>query len=238
MSSQSDFRVDWCSHEAAKYACEHWHYSRCMPAGKMVRAGVWEKGAFVGAVIFSYGASPPFFKWAERVLGCNKFEIVEMTRVALRGHDTPVSKIIAIALKMLRRHCPKLRCVVSFADCDQNHHGGIYQAGNWIFTGTNCVGERCGFLIRGKKMHPRSLGAKGYEQSLRGAKMLDPHAVELKTKGKNKYLMPLDGEMRNLVEKMRQPYPKRAGSAGSGTSPDQGGRGGATPTPALSTTET
>jgi len=237
MSSQTDFRVDWCSHEAAKYACEHWHYSRCMPAGKMVRAGVWEKGAFVGVVIFSYGASPPFFKWAERVLGCSKFEIVELTRVALRGHDTPVSKIIAIALKMLRKHCPKLRCVVSFADCDQNHHGGIYQAGNWTFLGTNCVGERCGFLIRGKKMHPRSLGAKGYEQSLRGAKMIDPHAVELKTKGKNKYLMPLDSEMRSRVEKMRQPYPKRAGSAASGTPPIQGGRGGATPTPALSSQE-
>jgi hypothetical protein len=67
--------------------------------------------------------------------------------------------------------------------------------------------------------------------------MLDPHAVELKTKGKNKYLMPLDGEMRSRVEKMRQPYPKRAGSAGSGTPGIQPGRGGATPTPALSSTE-
>jgi hypothetical protein len=51
---------------------------------------------------------------------------------------------------------------------------------------------------------------------------------------KHKYLMPLDEDMRRQIEPLRKPYPKRAGSAGSGTSPDQGGRGGATPTPALS----
>jgi hypothetical protein len=214
---KSDLRIDWATYEAAKFACQNWHYSRCMPVGKMVKIGVWENDLFIGVVLFSYGASPPFFIWAKNVLGCSKCEIVELTRVALREHNTPVSKIIAIALKMLQKHCPKLRCVVSFADCDQNHHGGIYQAGNWLFAGTNCIGERCGFLINGKKMHPRSLGAKGYEQSLRGAKMLDPKAVELKTKGKNKYLMPLDDEMRKRIEPLRKPYPKRVRSVESDT---------------------
>lgn len=234
MSGKPELRLDWCTYEAAKYACEKWHYSRCMPAGKMVRIGVWENKCFIGCVIFSYGASPPFFKWAERILDCSKFEIVELTRVSLHKHNTPVSKVIALALKMLTKHCPKLKCVVSFADCDQNHHGGIYQAGNWVFCGTNCIGERCGFMINGKKMHPRSLGAKGYEQSLKGARMIDPHAIELKTKGKHKYLMPLNNEMRAKIKPLSKPYPKRAGSAASGTSINQIEREGATPIPALS----
>jgi hypothetical protein len=37
-----DLKVDFCSHEAAKYACEHWHYSRCVPASKLIKIGVWE----------------------------------------------------------------------------------------------------------------------------------------------------------------------------------------------------
>lgn len=36
-------RLDFCSHEAAKHSVFRWHYSRCMPAGKLVRIGVWEE---------------------------------------------------------------------------------------------------------------------------------------------------------------------------------------------------
>jgi len=48
-------RLDWCSHEAAKYAVEKWHYSRTMPVGKMVKIGVWEDSKFIGAVVFAQG---------------------------------------------------------------------------------------------------------------------------------------------------------------------------------------
>ena len=53
--SKVDLRVDWCSYEAAKYAVEHWHYSRSMPVGKLLTVGVWENGEFVGAVIYAWG---------------------------------------------------------------------------------------------------------------------------------------------------------------------------------------
>ena len=64
MSSKSDLRLDWCSHEAAKYAVEHWHYSQRMPAGKNTYIGAWEGGKFIGALVFGLGAgadaeSPP-----------------------------------------------------------------------------------------------------------------------------------------------------------------------------------
>jgi hypothetical protein len=233
MSSRPELRLDWCSHEAAKYAVEKWHYSRCMPAGKLAKIGVWESDKFIGVVLYGLGASPPFYVWAQRTLDIKQTEACELVRVALTRHATPVSRIIAISLKMLRALCPKLRCVVSFADCDQGHHGGIYQASGWTFLGTTCKGERCGFMINGKKMHPRSLGAKGYEQSLKGARMIDPRAYEVKTKGKHKYLMGLDQPMRDRLALLAQEFPKRAGSAASGTPDDQSGRDGATPIPAL-----
>jgi hypothetical protein len=51
--------------------------------------------------------------------------------------------------------------------------------------------------------------------------------------GKHRYLMPLDDAMREQIEPLRQPYPKRVRSADSGTSGDQPEGGGATPTRTL-----
>ncbi|MFE9277177.1 Mom family adenine methylcarbamoylation protein [Paenibacillus glucanolyticus] len=52
-----DLRVDWATHEAAKFSCENFHYSRSLPAGKSVKVGAWEDGQFIGVVIFSRGAT-------------------------------------------------------------------------------------------------------------------------------------------------------------------------------------
>jgi hypothetical protein len=49
--------MDWATHAAAVYACRHWHYSGCMPAGKTVKVGAWELGRFIGCVIFGRGAN-------------------------------------------------------------------------------------------------------------------------------------------------------------------------------------
>lgn len=80
----TDLVVDWCSYEAAKYAVEHWHYSERMPAGKLVKLGIWENSCFVGVVVFGRGAiyniGKPF--------GLGQTECVELVRVALNnGHQ-------------------------------------------------------------------------------------------------------------------------------------------------------
>ena len=49
-------KLDWCSHEAARWAVEHWHYSKSMPTPPVVKIGVWEDERFIGVVLFSRGA--------------------------------------------------------------------------------------------------------------------------------------------------------------------------------------
>ena len=49
--------LDFCDHRAAKHAVMRWHYSRKMPASKLVRIGVWEEGRFCGAVLYGVGAN-------------------------------------------------------------------------------------------------------------------------------------------------------------------------------------
>lgn len=119
-----------CSHEAAKYAVMHWHYSRLMPIGKLVKYGVWENGCFVGAVMFSRGAS-----WNLGMpYGLDQTTCVELTRIALTSERvSPVSQVASRAVALLHASNPKLRLVMSFADPVHGHHGGIYQAMNWLY---------------------------------------------------------------------------------------------------------
>lgn len=224
MPNKPELRIDWATYSAARYACRHWHYSGCLPVGKLVKVGAWEDGRFVGVVVFGRGATPNL----GRPYGLKQTECVELVRIALRDHASPVTRIVAIAIRMLRQLCPGLRLIVSFADASQGHHGGIYQAGNWIYTGAGSPATF--YRVKGRIMHPRSIGAAGYVQNLDGARKLDPNAEAVEVPGKHRYLMPLDQDMVEQVMPLSKPYPsRRKGQA----SEDPSGLGGSTPTPAL-----
>ena len=202
-------RLDFCDHKAALYACEHWHYSKCVPKGKLVKIGVWEDGQFQGAIIFSPGASSHLGK----PYGLGPFEITELTRVALRKHQTPVSKLISIAIKLLKKHCPGLRLIVSFADPHEGHNGGIYQAGNWIYAGKTGKGITY-FDKSGKRWHSRNVGKEALvETSGWGMKKApSKNLMRVIRPGKHRYLYPLDQEMKDRVMSLAQPYPKKEAS--------------------------
>jgi len=225
--SKANLKIDWATHAAAKYACENWHYSGCLPVGKLVKVGAWEVGKFIGVVLFGRGATPNLGK----PYSLGQDECVELVRIALTKHENAVSRIASLAVKFLRKTNPKLRLIVSFADQSQGHHGGIYQAGNWVYNGQGDPAKF--YMIRGKLTHPRSIGAKGFVQNLSGAKKLDPNATVVDVPGKHRYLMPLDKAMRKQILPLSKPYPKRVSSETSDTLDFQSGKGGATPTDAL-----
>ena len=195
-------KLDWCSHEAAKYAVEHWHYSKRMPVGPMVKVGVWENEKFIGCVLFARGAN--------NALGCaynlSLTEVCELVRIALTIHETPVSRIIAIAQRFLIHHCPGLRLVVSYADSEQGHHGGVYQASNWVYVGRSSGSRE--FFHEGRWKHNREVtaGAFGGKPKHSGKGKGLPCRL---TQGKHKYLMPLDDAMRGQIAPLAKPYPKK-----------------------------
>ena len=215
-------KIDWCSHEAAKYAAEHWHYAACLPRTKLVKIGVWEDEWFIGCVVFSWGAT----KDLVRPYGLDMTEGCELTRVALRGHATPVTRIVARSIHILRRHSPGLRLIVSFADPERGHVGAIYQAGNWIYAGMTKASVE--YWYRGKRWHGRALRATYGTSDMPGVRKIMGSA-------KHRYLMPLDDEMRVRIAPLAKPYPKRprATSIDSDAPAVQAGDGGASPTVAL-----
>lgn len=188
-----ELKIAWATHEAAKHACENWHYSKCLPTGKLVKVGAWEDGKFIGVIIFSRGASPFLLKKYD----LTQFEGCELTRVALSKHATPVSRIVAIAFKFLKKQSSGIRLIVSFADPERGHYGGIYQAGNWIYTGTS--GDTVEYYVGGKWRHVR-----GAYHLVKGRK-----DVPVRTrKGKHRYLFPLDDDIWPKLDSIRLPYPK------------------------------
>lgn len=205
--SKANLRIDWATHEAAKYACENWHYSGCLPVGKLVKVGAWEDAKFIGVVLFGRGATPNLGS----PYNLGQDECVELVRIALSKHKNAVSRIAALAMKFLHKSNPKLRLIVSFADQSQGHHGGIYQAGNWVYNGQGDPAKF--YMIYGKLTHPRSIGAKGLVQNIQGARKIDPSSTVVDVPGKHRYLMPLDEDMRQRIMPLAKPYPKRVKQA-------------------------
>ena len=198
--------VDFCSYKAAQYAVTHWHYSRSMPTGKLIKIGVWEDKKFIGCVLYGRGANIHIGK----PYNLEQDEICELVRVALKNHQTSVTQIISKSLKLLKKTNPHLKLVISYADKDQNHLGGIYQAGNWIYEGLKNQNTTSAFIIKNKKVHPRSIASLGGVQSLEWIQEnMDPNAKKHITKGKYKYLYPLSKKMRKQVLPLKKPYPKR-----------------------------
>lgn len=228
--SKVDLKLDWCSHAAAKYACEHWHYSQSMPTPPYNFVGVWEGQRFIGCVIFSRGAA----RRGPGAYGLQHTEFCELTRVAITDHISPVSRIISIAIRMLRKRSPGVRMIVSYADPNNGHHGGIYQAGGWVFVGQS--GATTEYIAPdGKQWHSRMISTTGAKKcyGIYRSVWKPEQCKKIRLDGKLKYLMPLDDEMRRRIEPLAKPYPKRARSADSGTLVVQTGGGGATPTLAL-----
>jgi len=200
----SNLRVDWCGHDAATYAVEHWHYSEVMPAGQTAKLGVWEGGEFIGTVVFTNGASPWLatpYDWL------TTDDLSELARVALGTHDAPVSKILSYATDLLVERNPGLRLLVSFADQKQDHKGTIYQASNWIYTGESR--SNTDIQIGRARHHERSVGNK-YGTSAVGElkKILDVRPIKRVSRpNKYKYVYPLDDETRRKIETLSEPYP-------------------------------
>ena len=203
-----NLHLDWCSAKAATYATKKWHYTGTTGTPPQVRVGAWERGAFVGVVLFARGAN----KNIGRPYGLEQIECCELVRVALSdSHESPTSRIVSRSIRLLKGKEPKLRLVVSYADKNQDHEGVIYQAMNWIYTGETSSSYMYKWKD-GNFYHQREVSATGkkpYYGQLRIVPKIN-ECEKIPQLGKHKYLYPLDKAIRRQVEALSKPYPKHA----------------------------
>jgi hypothetical protein len=200
-------KLELATYEAVKYACLYFHYAKSIPVQLCSYSVFNEKGEWCGCIVFSSGSNGRLGKKFGLVQG----EWCELVRMALNGKQESTSKALSISLKLLKKHNPLLKLVISYADCDQDHTGIIYQATNWIYEGkVQLNGGTPRIKILGKSTHARTIGKRGWKCNLEWLKKhIDPSAEHIFTTGKHKYLYPLTKELKNICEPLRQPYPKK-----------------------------
>ena len=111
------------------------HYSGKVVNNSQVHVGVFWNGKLEGA--FQFGPSLDKRKIAGLVSGTKWHEFIELNRLAFTDElpRNSESRAISICMKILRKHSPQLKWVVSFADATQCGDGTIYRASGFVLTG-------------------------------------------------------------------------------------------------------
>lgn len=200
--------VDPINYDLARKTVLAYHYSHAMPAGDLVCYGVWERATeYVGCVVYGKGAN----QHIGSPYGLAQHQVFELCRVAMRDHEVPVSRVIALTIKDLRRYYPEIQLLISYADEHQGHLGKIYQAGNWIYTGVSIAYS---FEDQdGNRVHPRSVVSKYGSSEEAYLEEAAPHLKRINVEPKHKYLYPMTHKMRVKISSLSIPYPKEITSA-------------------------
>lgn len=111
------------------------HYSGKYTRNAQVHLGVFLRGRMEGAM--QYGPPLDRRKLAGIIVGGRVRDMIELNRMAFTDAlpRNSESRAIGISLRMLRKHAPHVRFVVSFADAAQCGDGTIYRASGFHLTG-------------------------------------------------------------------------------------------------------
>lgn len=106
------------------------HYAKRVPQIAFA-FGLYDDGNLMGIVTYGMPASP--FLCIGVCGPENRHNVIELNRLCLQNNKkNEASFLIANSLKQL----PKPKVVVSYADTAMGHTGYVYQACNFLFTGT------------------------------------------------------------------------------------------------------
>lgn len=113
------------------------HYSGKVVNNSQLHIGVFLQGNLEGAMQF--GPSLNKRKVQGLVSGTLWHEFIELNRMAFTDSlpRNSESRAIAVAMRLLKKHAPQVKWVISFADATQCGDGTIYRASGFILTGIN-----------------------------------------------------------------------------------------------------
>jgi hypothetical protein len=126
------------------YLCKEWclkkHYAKRLPPIEYAFGLFNESNLMQGIITYSTPVSSNL-----RGIFNNEFKLMELNRLVINEglEKNCLSFFVSQSLKML----PSPLVIISYADTSQNHHGYIYQATNFIYTGLSA--KRTDWKIKG-----------------------------------------------------------------------------------------
>ena len=167
------------------------HYAKRLPSISFA-FGLYLKKILQG--VLTFGMPPNYIE----MKAWEPYELLELNRLVVNEGlpKNTLSFFVSQAIKLLSK--PKV--LISYSDFRQGHHGYIYQATNWIYTGVGGEGQKIYIMKDGSERHQR------HENQI--FKGLVDH-IE-KTTGKARYYY-FHGNKEEMLKKLRfeiKPYPK------------------------------
>jgi hypothetical protein len=111
------------------------HYSGKTVNNSQLHLGVFLDGRLHG--VMQFGPSLDKRKIQGLVSGTQWHEFLELNRMAFDEHlpRNSESRALSVAWRLLRKHAPQVKWVISFADATQCGDGTIYRAAGFVLTG-------------------------------------------------------------------------------------------------------
>ena len=135
--------------------CKEWflkkHYAKRLPSTSYA-FGIYKEKNLIGVCSYGRPMSPALVKGSFNGLFQDHF--LELNRLVI--DENSEKNILSFFVSQTLKKLPSPNVIVSYADTSQNHHGYIYQATNWIYTGLSA--KRPDYKIKGlEHLHSASI---------------------------------------------------------------------------------
>lgn len=169
-----------------------WHYSHSVPSGKTHAFRVED-----AVVMFSIPAN----KNLERFVGAGK--LWELSRLwAPDGHAPNLLTVaISSAVRAFRAIERDAEILVSYADPNVGHRGGIYRAASWVYDGQSEEGRYYRNMADGQVVSRRAFHSG--RRALCKREILALGYEEIKKPGKHRFLFPVTRRARRAIKLRR-----------------------------------
>lgn len=184
----------------AERVVKRWHYMPSLPSDTQFNFGAFQNGKLVGAACYGNVHIPKIPK-----------DFLELRRLVRQpGADFPLSQFVSKTLASLKSR--GIPAVLSYADPAHHHHGGIYQASNWLHLSSKPQGGiRHSFITPdGEISHRQAYRVLGTSSAKRILE-LKPDWTMKRNLRKYRYAMPLKMRMAKMLKILGVtaiPYPK------------------------------
>lgn len=208
MSIKEKYTIKSIDSSVCKEWCLKKHYAKRIPPIEYSFGLFNSENILQGVVTFGTPVSSPL-----RNLWNNEYKLMELNRLII--NEGLEKNILSFFVSNSLKFMPKPLVIVSYADTSHNHHGYIYQATNFIYTGLSAKFND--YYIKGKEhLHNGTIMDMSRGQENRVQWLRDKFGDDLITierPRKHRYFMFLGNKkdrakMLQMLPYKIEPYPK------------------------------
>lgn len=193
------------------FQCKDWllhkHYAKRLPCIEY-SFGLFDNKVLCGVITYGMPPTNPLIK-----IFTKEFKYIELNRLCV--NDGLLENALSFFVSQSIKSLPKPLVIVSYADTSFNHHGYIYQATNFIYTGLSA--KRTDWKIKGmERLHGTTIADLSMGKENRAAWMRGKYGEDFSLEDrarKHRYFYFLGSKkqvkrMKEILPYKIQPYPK------------------------------